>query len=156
MATVLFIIVIIYTILFAFGFLSYIFTSVGLYKLAKKEEEGLSFFAWIPYLNKYILGRIAFGSNTQGIIMTILNIATLLLYISLMFLTRDLYLVYFAVIMSCVLSIVTVIYNYIARYKIYSRYSKSTIIMTVLDILSFGILGPIFIFAIRNNELKEK
>ena len=58
-------------------------------------------------------------------------------------------------ILGFILSAIFKIIDFVAHYNIYSKYSKSAIIMTVLDIVSLGILGPIFLFAIRDNELKE-
>lgn len=41
------------------GLLSYIFTSLSLYKIARRNNVKLSGFAWIPLLRRYVLGGIA-------------------------------------------------------------------------------------------------
>ena len=154
MGTVIFIIVVSYIILFIVGFISYIFTSFGLYKIAKREEEKTYAFAWVPYLNQYLLGKLAFKSRVQAIIMLILNIIVLVMSISVLFISIDNIHIMYIAIASFIMSLITCVYTFIAHYKIYSKYSRSTVLMTILDIISFGILGPIFIFAIRNNEVK--
>lgn len=154
MVTVIFIMVLLYIMLFTIGFISYAFNSIGLNKLAKREEKASSFLAWIPYLNNYTLGRIAFKSNKHAIAMTALSIITLIFALAIFFVHADLNMLYSLAIASFVFSAISSIYNLVAHYKVYDKYSRSTILMTVLDVISLGILGPFFIFAIRNNEKK--
>ena len=152
MGFVLAIIIILYIILFAFGFISYVFNSIGLYEIAKREKEKPYFIAWIPCVNKYLLGKIAFKSDTHALILTFLSIGTTLFSLFIIFMYGELYAILAIFSISFILSIITAIYYFIARYRIYSKYSKSTILMTIFDIVSCGILGPIFLFAIRNNN----
>lgn len=53
-------------------------------------------------------------------------------------------------IFSFALSILTAI----SLYKIYSKVSDKAVLMTVFTVLSLGLLTPIFLFSIRNNEVK--
>lgn len=152
MSTIIFIIILLYIIVFLFGFLSYIFNAIGLYELAKREQVSPSLLAWIPYLNKYILGILAFDSSVQAIIMIIFSILCFILSLLMFFIHSSINLIFILAIVSFILSIISAIYTFVARYKVYSKYSKSIIIMTVLDIISCGIMGPIFIFAIRRNK----
>ena len=152
MGFVLAIIIILYIILFAFGFISYVFNSIGLYEIAKREKEKPYFIAWIPCVNKYLLGKIAFKSDTHALILTFLSIGTTLFSLFIIFMYGELYAILAIFSISFILSIITAIYSFIARYRIYSKYSKSTILITIFDIVSCGILGPIFLFAIRNNN----
>ena len=152
MGFVLAIIIILYIILFAFGFISYVFNSIGLYEIAKREKEKPYFIAWIPCVNKYLLGNIAFKSDTHALILTFLSIGTTLFSLFIIFMYGELYAILAIFSISFILSIITAIYSFIARYRIYSKYSKSTILMTIFDIVSCGILGPILLFAIRNNN----
>lgn len=152
MGFVLAILIILYIILFAFGFISYVFNSIGLYEIAKREKEKPYFIAWIPCVNKYLLGKIAFKSDTHALILTFLSIGTTLFSLFIIFMYGELYAILAIFSISFILSIITAIYSFIARYRIYSKYSKSTILMTIFDIVSCGILGPIFLFAIRNNN----
>ncbi len=154
MSILIALIVILYLVFFAFGFISYAFNSYGLYELAKKEEEKNPALAWIPYINKFTLGRIAFKSNIQGIILTIFGIINIILSLVVLFIKTTKTLLLDLTIVSALISLVLAIYTFVARYKVYKKYSKSTILMTILDIISCGILGPFFIFAIRNNNEK--
>ena len=150
------IIVIIYLFMIITGAVLYIFNSYGLYKLAKNEDNKNSYIAWVPYLNRIIEGKIAFGNSTLGITMFILQLLSIILMIVTVF-SKNMQpqaLVLLSVF-SFILSAIFKIIDFVAHYSIYSKYSKSTILMTILDILSLGLLGPIFIFAIRDNELKE-
>ena len=150
------IIVIIYLFMIITGAVLYIFNSYGLYKLAKNEENKNAYIAWVPYLNRIIEGKIAFGNATLGITMFILQLLSIILMIVTVF-SKNMQpqaLVLLSVF-SFILSAIFKIIDFVAHYSIYSKYSKSTILMTILDILSLGLLGPIFIFAIRDNELKE-
>ncbi|MBO5477244.1 MAG: hypothetical protein J6A15_05765 [Clostridia bacterium] len=152
MVTLLFVMILMYIIIFTVGFISYAFNSIGLNKLAKREGKASAFLAWIPYLNNYTLGRIAFKSNKHAIAMTALGVFSLIFLIAMFFV--DLSMFYTLAIASFIFSAISSVYNFIAHYKVYAKYSKSTILMTVLDVISFGILGPFFIFAIRNNDKK--
>lgn len=151
MTMLVFLVILIYFIFFIFGFISYAFNSYGLYEIAKKEGIRNPYIAWIPYINRYILGKIAFKSIVNAIILVILNIIELIL-LSVILFVKNVEALYLFAIISLLLSIVVSVYTYIAHYRLYRKYSKSTIIMTILDVVSCGILGPFFIFAIRNNE----
>lgn len=155
MSFLIVLVVIIYIVFFAFGFISYAFNSYGLYEIAKRENEKNAMIAWIPYINKYTLGRVAFKSNVHAILLVVLSIIGLAVTLSMLFISTNVQAIYILAIISLIISIITSVYTYIARYKVYRKYSKSTIIMTVLDVISCGILGPFFIFAIRNNEIKN-
>lgn len=63
MSTLIIVVILIYVIFFAFSFLSYAFNSYGLYEIAKRENEDKQVLAWIPYLNKFTLGKLAFKST---------------------------------------------------------------------------------------------
>lgn len=154
MSVIIALVVILYLVFFAFGFISYAFYSYGLYEIAKKESEKNPALAWIPYINKYTLGRIAFKSNMQGGLLAILGIINIVLSLLVLFIKATKTILLELAIASIVISTALAIYTFVARYRVYKKYSKSTILMTILDIISCGILGPFFIFAIRNNESK--
>ncbi len=156
MAIALGIIIIIYGLLCLYGIISYAFNSYGIYKIAKREEKQPAFLAWIPYLNRIIIGKIAFNSSIQGTIMAFVGLLSMVMMIITVFVKlSNVQLMFSLVITSFILSIISKLFDLVAHYKIYSKYSGSTIIMTVLDIISLGILGPIFVFAIRDNDLKK-
>ena len=147
------VLVIVYLFMGIVGAAIYLFNSIGLYKLAKKEEDSSAYLACVPYLNRVIEGKIAFRNKIIGCTMCVLQLLSVIL-ICITFFSRNMHedsLVLLS-ILSFILSALFKIIDFVAHYKIYSKYSKSAIIMTTLDIVSLGILGPIFIFAIRDNE----
>ncbi len=152
MSILVMIVVIMYIVFFAFGFISYAFNAYGLYEIAKRENETKIHLAWVPYLNKYILGRVAFKSTMQGIILVIISIVGILSSTMLLFIKPEYSTIMGLAITTIVTSLVESVYTFIAHYKVFEKYSKSTVIMTILDVLSGGILGPFFIFAVRDNK----
>lgn len=154
MSIIIALVVILYLVFFAFGFISYAFNSYGLYDIAKRESEKNPALAWIPYINKFTLGRIAFKSNVQGIILTAFGIISIILSTAVLFIRTTKIVLLELVAASIIVSAILTIYTFIARYRVYRKYSKSTVLMTILDIVSCGVLGPFFIFAVRNNEEK--
>lgn len=139
----------------AIGILSYVFISFGLFSIGKREEENTYPLAWIPCANQYLLGKIAFKSKLQGTIMLVLNIIFIMLSIYSLFICRDLNVIRNVTMVAFFIGAISSIYSYVARYKIYTKYSGSVVIMTVLDILSLGLLGAVFVFAIRNNKINS-
>jgi hypothetical protein len=114
----------------------YILGSIGLMKIADKMGEEKSWIAWVPVLNLYLIGKLGF-SNVVGWLMIALGILSG---------NRDTN----NSIFSFALSILTAI----SLYKIYSKVSDKAVLMTVFTVLSLGLLTPIFLFSIRNNEVK--
>lgn len=130
------------------GILSYIFTGLGLMGMANKKNEKNSWLSWIPFANGFLLGKLAFGKNAGGIAVLLVTIGVPILYIILG--------ANYVKIIKYVLFIATLTFNYITYYKIYKQFSKSHVVMLVFTILTGGFLAPVFMFAIRNNELIEK
>ena len=98
-----------------------------------------TFTAWIPFYNKYLLGSIA-GNKIMGIISGILSFASIYLGIYF-YIHKELEIVLF------------IILDTIISHKIYiSHTNKYGDILTIFNILSFGLLRPIFLFIIRNKS----
>lgn len=129
----------------------YILGGIGLAEINRKENEHGSWMAWLPIFNFYLIGKLGF-SKAVGWITVIL-----------MFLCSN----YSSTVNGKVVASGTVLpqpFNSIASYafliiviaslyKIYSKLSDKAVIMTIFTILSFGLLAPIFLFAIRKNEV---
>ena len=156
MGTVIVLVMVVYFIFFIYGFVSYAFNSYGLYELARAEDEPKAILAWIPYINKYILGKIAFESTAQGVILASLGLISAIFALITLFISSSEMALYICSAISLILSLILAIYTFVARYKVYKKYSKSTILMTVFDVISLGILGPFFIFAIKHNDKVEQ
>lgn len=69
-----------------------------------------------------------------------------------LFVRNNIYVIYSMLVVMLSISLIYKAYILIAHYKLYSRYSKNKVIMIIFDILTFALLGPLFIFAIRDNE----
>ncbi len=124
----------IYFVIIILALIYYILGSIGLMKIADRTGEERSWMAWVPVLNIYLLGKLGF-SNVVGWVMVVLfllngNKTT----------SNSMF--------SLALSVLTII----SFHKIYSKVSDKAVIMTVFTVLSLGLLGPIFLFMIRNND----
>lgn len=117
----------------------YILKSIGLYKMAKNENDKTAFLAFVPYGCFYVLGKIVGKTKIFGI--EIDNPEILLPLLGL-----GMYLPY----VRLAASILFMLALYGLLYRLYEK--KSTNFKTVLLILSilFPFLIPIFIFALRN------
>ena len=71
-------IILMFLIYFVIGIISYAFVSIGLFEIARREKIKHGYLAWIPYLNKYVLGRIAFKNKIHSVILTVLSIGVFL------------------------------------------------------------------------------
>ena len=117
----------------------YILKSVGLYKMAKSENDKTAFLAFVPYGCLYVLGKIIGKTKIFGIEIDKPEILLPLLGLGM-------YLPYMGIISS----VLFILALYGLLYRLYEK--KSANFSTVLLILSilFPFLIPIFIFGIRN------
>jgi len=118
----------------------YILGSLGLMIIARRHGLQNERLAWVPFARTYVLGAVAFDDKTAG--MTFVGLQVL----SLVFgsskgrgrsITNGSYFVF----------------KVAALHEIYKKMSDKAIFMTIATVLSLGLLGPIFLFVIRNNEL---
>lgn len=131
---------------------TYIFESISIMGMSKNLEYRATFTAWIPFYNKYLLSKIA-GSKKLGVILALFNIGTVGTGLYCYFQTEFNYIVF---IMFLVCIFVGFILDIIVSHKIYMKGTKKYgDILTVLNVVSFGILRPIFLFVIRNKVKKE-
>lgn len=141
------------------GITFYILQSIGLMKLAKRNNIKHSWLAFIPVANTYIHGKVAFEDKIKTF--TLLSIKIISTIISSNYYS-NLVLSYVNSNTSYtsdntianVFSLIYVIFLFYASYQIFKKYSDKAVIMLVFSILSCGVLTPIFLFAIRNNERK--
>ena len=121
---------------FIIAIILYIFNGLGLSKIAKNQNLNNSWFAWVPILNVYLLGKIAMDDNV-GIALAVL--------MGLMTFASKIPFLGFAGLGYIVL-------YFIATHKLFDKLSDKAVVMTVFNVLSFGMLTPIFLFAIRKNQ----
>lgn len=153
------------------GIISWVFTSVGMYTIAKHREIKHPWMAWVPYLNMWILGSISdqYRYVVKGKItrrrVALLVTAALSFAVSCLSSFTDAVLgfteeaqmvsilVPFAlVLVSLVVSLVYAVLYYMALYDLYkSSDPRHDALYLVLSIL-LGVVTPFLIFACRNKE----
>ena len=145
------VIVLMNILLFLYIFFITIFVAIILYMVISYTFEGISimcmsknmgykntFTAWIPFYMGIISGILSFVSICLGIYF---------------YIHKELEIVLFIILIISL--IITFILDTIISHKIYiSHTNKYGDILTIFNILSFGLLRPIFLFIVRNGEEK--
>lgn len=140
------------TLLFlVIGICLYLLFAVGLFGLAKTERTGNEWFAFIPFLQFYIIGKILGEIKVSTYTIPNLELVLPLAPIALMIAGRILDLVPFlGSLLTLLLNIAYVVFSVIVMYNFYKRYKgEKATLMTVLSILLF-FMGPIYVFNLRN------
>lgn len=140
-------------LIFVILFTLYILGSIGLMGIAKKLNITGGWMAWIPIFSFYLLGKIAYNKGAGWF----LAISGLLSGNYNMTINDE------QVASSPILpaplntfvSLAFVVFLFTSLHKVYDRMSDKAVIMTVTTVLTFGLLSPIYLFAIRNNEVRE-
>ena len=131
--------------------ISYTFEGISIMCMGKKLKYKNIFTAWIPFYNKYVLGKIS-GNKVIGMVSCVLSFISILLSIRF-YIHHELEIVLFIILVISL--IVTFILDTVISHKIYkARTNKYGDILTIFNILSFGILRPIFLFVLRNKPIK--
>lgn len=141
--------------LLSLAILSYIFSSLALYTMAKNRHFKHSWLAWVPGASRYIHG----GLIGDGVLIGSWYIpwASLFLPLSgfaLIFLNSALgaipFMGWFLLIL---VNIAVLVYGYCGLYRLYKIYAgHNAVLYTVLSIVPVtAIAAPFFLFAIRNN-----
>lgn len=117
----------------------YLFKSIGLYIMAKNENEKTAFLSFIPYGGMYVLGKIIGKTRLFGIQVEYPELLLPSFILAMCF--------PFSGILASILFLLTL---YGLLYRLYEK--KSGNFSTVLLILSilFPFFIPFFIFALRN------
>lgn len=125
----------------------YIFESVSIMCMCKNLKYKAPIIAWIPFYNKYLLGKIV-GNKVLGITLVSLNILTICSLIGSYIQTP-----YSTVsfIIFLIFSLIVFLLDIIIAHKVYAKSEmKYGDLLTVLSVISIGFLRPIFLFMIRN------
>lgn len=135
----------------AYTAISYLFESISVFCMCKNLGYKPYAAAWVPFYQKYLLGRIV-GNRAQGAILGLLNLAVVGFGIgSVYYYSIFLFGLFLA---ACILGFVL---DMILAHKIYksvtSRYGD---ILTIVSVLSLGLLRPVILFIIRNKVEHEK
>lgn len=131
--------------------ISYTFEGISIMCMGKKLKYKNIFTAWIPFYNKYMLGKIS-GNKVIGMVSCVLSFISILLSIRF-YIHQEFEIVLFIILVISL--VVTFILDTIISHKIYkARTNKYGDILTIFNILSFGLLRPIFLFVLRNKPIK--
>ena len=132
--------------------ITYIFESISIMCMNKNLQYKATFTAWIPFYNKYLLSKIV-GSKILGLILVLCNIGTVCIGMYCYFRAEFNYIV-FGMFLICIF--LGFILDIVVSHKIYKNVTpKYGDILTVLNVLTFGIVRPIILFIIRNMVKKE-
>jgi len=121
----------------------YILGSLGLMKIAERQGIQYNWIAWLPVSSSYLLGKV---ETNESLAWVLTSFSFLIWFTSW---TNIPTAIYWALLLA------GLIIGSVALYNIYKRLSRHVIPMTIITFLSLGILGPIFLFAIRNNPILE-
>ncbi len=173
---------VIFLFVFVFGLVSYIFQSIGLYRMAKSLSFQHPWFAWIPILNVYTLGKIGskyikndgrpsakFGGWLLGLDLGVLvacgamitSVVTMIISgISMGTSGSEPTPAFLGGAISFLLtyllligmSIAFSVVYYIALWRVYSIFSSSNATVFLVLSIIFSVTTPFFIFAIRKGK----
>lgn len=155
-------VIVFYLFLFAISIGMYLLNGFGLMALAKRSEEKYPFLGFIPYASLYLTGKLAYGSNKGGVfylvsqiaIAVICNFISIVLVIASEIMKLEQDYIYIITAIIFIISILAVlIIQYVTLYRLYRKYSDKYVAMLLGTIFTFGMLSPIFIFAIRKNKI---
>lgn len=127
----------------------YAFYSFSLMKIAHRFNIKHTFLAWIPIVHTFTHAKIAFEDNKKSGLILILNLLTVFL-IAFAIINK---LIYLTTPLN-ILNFVARVFLFLSTYKVYKKLTIKPILWLLASIFSFGLLTPIFLFAIRNNPIK--
>ncbi len=136
---------------FIIGVVLYILTALGLYGLAKTENTGNEWFAFIPIIQLYIIGKILkeirIGSFTIPMLELVLPLAPIAAAIvgSIIGIIPII-----GGLVRLIINLALIVLSVSAMYNFYKRYrGEKAVLMTVLSII-LPFMGPIFIFRLKD------
>ena len=146
-----FLIVIAVLIAIVYKMVAYVLNSIAIMCMCRHLGYKAPALAWIPFYDKYLLGKIAKSKMLGGLLM-LLNIATICFW-TYLYMQYEFQAIVFGIVLLP--KVFSFILQMIILHKIYmSTISKRASIMTVFSVVSFGILTPIFLF-VAKDKLKD-
>jgi hypothetical protein len=129
--------------LFIIGIVLYVLFAIGLYGMAKNQKLENEWFAWIPILQLYIVGKILKEIKIADYTISRLEIVLPVATLAMMVLSG-------IPVIGWLLGLAYFIFNIFVTYQLFKMYKgdKATL-MTVLSFILF-FMGPIYIFNLRN------
>ena len=142
----IFLAIVVYTVI------TYIFESIAIMSMSKNLGYKAIYTSWIPFYNKYLLGKIA-ENKVLGGIAAISNIIITGVGIYC-YIQNEFQPIIFLIFLTCVL--IGFILDIVISHKIYVKaINKYGDILTIFSVLTLGLLRPIFLFIIRNKIKKD-
>lgn len=143
---------------FFVGLVLFLLRGFALMKMAKKCGIKNGWLAFVPVASTYMYGKIAFSDKIKSILFISSYIVSAI--ISIIYYYQNVLHFFNGTTYSPSFNIATNIFqwiflafSYYATYKIFKKFSAKAVLMTVLSVLSCGLLSSIFLFAIKDNEL---
>jgi uncharacterized membrane protein YqjE len=140
------------TLIFAIiGIALYVLLAIGLYGLAKTENTGNEWFAFIPILQLYIIGKILGQVNIGGYTVPMLEIVFPLAPIAVSIVGGILGIIpVLGGLVQLLLNIALFVLSVVVIFNFYKRYrGEQAMLMTVLSII-LPFMGPIYIFKLKD------
>ena len=129
----------------------YILSGIGLMGITNKLGQRGSWMAWVPIFNFYLMGKLAFTKIIGWITVALVFFSSS--YSSTIngeTTTGTILPAPFDTIAGYILAALLLT----SIYKIYNKVSEKAVVMMLFTVLSFGLLTPVFLFAIRNNDVR--
>ncbi len=153
LSAVFYLFITLFLIVVSYILLTYIFEGIALMRISENLGCKGYMTSWIPFYNKYLLGRIS-GSKILGIILLMDNI--LIIAMGFYFYKYQVYNVELFILFLLLL-LISFILNMVISHKIFKMVTfKYGDILTIVSVLSLGILRPIFLFIFRNKKIVNK
>ncbi len=129
----------------------YVLFAIGLYGLARNEETGNEWFAFIPILQLYIIGKILREVKISTYTIPQLELVLPVAPIAIMVVGAILGIIpVIGPFVGFLLNIAYAVFSIIVTFNFYKRYKgDQATLMTVLSVILF-FMGPIYIFNLRN------
>lgn len=133
--------------------MNYVFESIFLYRICNRRGASHKFLAWIPFLNKIKLGKIA-GRPKTGIVILILDLISLASAIGayIMFEKESPYEEYLLWLMIGTFLAVFVLNLYLSHHIMKKVMPRWTDLLTLVNVFTAGLSRSIILFLIRNRK----
>lgn len=122
----------------------YLLFSYGLYRMAEKAGVENSWFAFIPIVQYYTMGKVIREVKIGSYVIPHLEWVLVLAPFAYVLLSL-------IPIINFIAGIIYVVFYIIVTYSLFKKYSHNAVLMTILGFL-VPFLYPIFVFALRNSE----
>lgn len=125
---------------FVVMFIPYLFMAFGLYRMAEREGMENSWFAFIPYVQYYIMGELIsnkLGGNGGMKLLVGAAVSVILSFIP---------------VLGVIIAIAYFVAYFVVLHWLMERYTDKAVLLTIFNIITGGFVGMLAIFFIRNNS----